>query len=72
MQKQGCTLVLRDVTGKARVYLDERLAAEKADPSKDTVKVSIPAGSGEHVVSVVVEASSTGARAGLGGTITVE
>jgi hypothetical protein len=54
------------------VYLDGRLAAEKADPSKDTVKVSVQAGSGEHVVTVVVEAPSTGARAGLGGTITVE
>jgi beta-galactosidase len=72
MQKQGCTLVFHDVVGKASVFLDGRLAGEKTDSSKGMLRVPIPASNREHALSVVVEASSVGARAGLGGTVTVE
>jgi len=71
-QKEGGTLVLRAVTGKAQVYIDGKLAGEKTTPQRGEMKVPFPAGEGERTVSVLVEAASTGGSAGLGGTVTVE
>jgi beta-galactosidase len=72
MRKAGCQLVLRDVAGKAQVYIDGKLVAEKTDPRTKTLTVAIAPGEGARVLSVLVEAPEAGARAGLGGVATVE
>jgi len=71
-QRSGGTLVLRAVTGKAQVYIDGKLAAEKTTPERGDLRVSFPAGEGERTVSVLVEAAAAGGPAGLGGVVTVE
>jgi beta-galactosidase len=71
-QKSGGRLVLRAVVGKAQVWIDGKLAGEKADPEKQDMTVAFPAKEGERVVSVQIEAPATGRPAGLGGIVTVE
>ena len=72
VQKEGGKLTLRDVTGKAQVWLDGKLAGEKAEAGKQTLTVPLPAGGGERTISVLIEAPALGTPAGLGGTVTVE
>ena len=69
-QKSGGRLVIRDVVGKAQVWIDGKLAGEKANSEKQDMTVAIP--EGERVVSVSIEAPATGKPAGLGGVVTVE
>jgi beta-galactosidase len=71
-QESGGRLVLRAVVGKAQVWIDGKLAGEKADPEKQDMTVAFPAKEGERVVSVQIEAPATGRPAGLGGIVTVE
>jgi beta-galactosidase len=72
MQKSGFYLVLRDVVGKAQVYLDGKLLSEKPDPQRSTLTITVPPSEGARVVSVLVEAPAEGSRAGLGGAVTLE
>jgi beta-galactosidase len=72
VQKSGGRIVLRDVAGKAQVWLDGKLVAEKPDTEQKTISVSIPAGDSERTVSVLIEASAPATPAGLGGVVTVE
>jgi beta-galactosidase len=72
MRKSGFHLVLRDVVGKAQVYLDGKLIHEKSDIEKNTITIAVPPGEGARVVSILIEAPTAGARAGLGGAITLE
>ena len=72
VQKSGGELKLRDISGKAEVWIDGKLAAEKTDASKQNVTVPFPPGNGVRTVSVLIEAPTTGAQAGLGGTVTIE
>jgi beta-galactosidase len=72
MQQQGCQLILRDITGKAQVYVDGKLAAEKADPVKATLTLALAPAEGQRTFTVLIEAPSAGTRAGLGGTVTLE
>lgn len=72
MRKDGCHLILRDVVGKAQVYLDGKLLAEKTDPEKSTLTIPITPGEGERIVSILIEAAAVGARAGLAGPVTLE
>jgi beta-galactosidase len=69
--KAGGKLTLRDVTGKAQVWLDGKLVAEKAEAEKGTIVVPLPPGVREGALSVLIE-TTEGARAGLGGTVSVE
>jgi beta-galactosidase len=70
-QKTGGRLVLRDVVGKAKVFVDGNPAGEKATADKQDITVTLPPGDGERVVSVLIEAEP-GTAAGLGGIVTVE
>jgi beta-galactosidase len=71
-QKSGGRLVLRDVVGKAQVWVDGKLAGEKVDPEKQDMTVAFPGRDGERVVRVLIEAPAAGKPAGLGGIVTVE
>jgi beta-galactosidase len=71
-QKTGGQLLLRDVVGKAQVWVDGKLAGEKAIAGKGDMTVAFPAGGGERTVSVVIEAAAPDEPAGLGGIVTVE
>jgi beta-galactosidase len=64
--------VLRAVSGKAQVYIDGKLAAEKTTPERGDLRVAFPPGEGERTVSILVEAAAAGGPAGLGGVVTVE
>jgi beta-galactosidase len=72
MQKTGGQLTLRDVTGKAQVWIDGKLAGEKTAADKQTFTVPVPAGDGERTVNVLIEIAAPGTQAGLGGTVTAE
>jgi beta-galactosidase len=71
-QKSGGRLVLRDVVGKAQVWIDGKLVAEKVDPEKQDMTIAFPGRDGERVVSILIEAPAVGKPAGLGGIVTVE
>jgi beta-galactosidase len=71
-QKSGGELVLRDVVGKAQVWIDGKLAGEKANAARQDLTVAFPGGEGERIVSVVIEADAVDTPAGLGGIVTIE
>ena len=71
VQKFGGELRLRDVTGKAEVWIDGKLAAEKPDASKVDLTVPFPPSDGVRTVSILIEASTPGGQAGLGGPVTI-
>jgi beta-galactosidase len=71
-QKSGGQLLLRDVVGKAQVWIDGKPAGEKADAGKEDMTVAFPAGDGERIVSILIEAAAPDTPAGLGGIVTVE
>jgi hypothetical protein len=71
-QKTVGQLLLRDVVGKAQVFIDGKLDAEKTEAAKGDITVTFPPGNGERTVGVVIEASSPDEPAGLGGLVTVE
>jgi beta-galactosidase len=72
MQKSGGQLILRNVTGKAQVWIDGKLATEKTDAGRNNITVPFPPGDGERTVNVLIEASAPGTQVGLGGTVTIE
>lgn len=63
---------IRDVVGKAQVYIDVKLVSEKTDSTKNTLTIPILPGEGVRVVSMLIEAPTVGERAGLGGVVTLE
>ena len=71
VRRSGGKMVLRNVVGKAQVWIDGKLAAEKADPARQTL-TGRRAGEGERSVNVLIEIAAPGTPAGLGGTVTVE
>jgi beta-galactosidase len=72
VQKSGGQIKLPDVTGKAQVWIDGKLAGEKTDADKRTFTVPFPPGAGDRTINVLIETSTPGTQAGLGGTVTVE
>lgn len=72
MQREGFHLILRDLVGKARVYIGGKIVSEKADPEKKTLTIAVPPGEGMRVISILIESSAVAERAGLGGTVTLE
>jgi beta-galactosidase len=72
MQKSGGQLILNEVTGKAQVWIDGKLVAEKTDADKKRITVPLAPGEGERMVSVLIEASAPGTQAGVGGTVIAE
>jgi beta-galactosidase len=71
VKTSGGRLVFNELTGKAEVWIDGRLAGEKATEAAASFAVDIPPGDGERLVGLLIEASP-GAHAGLGGDVTVE
>jgi beta-galactosidase len=72
VQRTGGELTLRDVEGKASVWIDGKLAGEKGDAQRKDMNVPWPPGDGERTVSVLVEAAGPEVPAGLGGIVTLE
>lgn len=68
--KAGGRLTLRNVTGRAEVFLNGKLAAEKKDAGRANIELPLPPGLDEATVSVLIEAD--GDHAGLGGAAVVE
>ena len=54
------------------IGIDEKLAGEKGAPEKEDMTVVFPAGDGERMVSILVEAETPDTPSGLGGIVTVE
>lgn len=71
VQKQGGRIVFKSITGKAEVWLDEKLIATKETSEAGQLEVSIPASQGERVLSVIIEVNSD-KQAGLGGAVFIE
>lgn len=72
VQASGGHLIVRDVVGKAQVYLNGKLLAEKTAPERQTLTVALPPAPGERTVNILIEAPAAGTRAGLAGTVTIE
>ncbi len=72
VQKSGGQVKLRDVLGKAQVWIDGELAGEKKDIENRDLTVACDAASGQRTISVLVEAAAPDAPAGLGGDVAVE
>ncbi|MFZ0233302.1 MAG: beta-galactosidase GalA [Candidatus Acidiferrales bacterium] len=72
VQRLGGQVVLRQVAGKAQVWIDGKLLGEKTNAEKKDMTVSCSGGAGERSISVLIEAAAVDAPAGLGGTVTVE
>jgi beta-galactosidase len=72
MQKSGGQLTLRDVTGKAKVWVDGEFVGEKTNAEKGDMIIECPARDGQRTINVLVEAETAAAPAGLGGVVTVE
>lgn len=71
VKKFGGRLVFDDLTGKAEVWIDGRLAGQKPAEARSIFAVDIPPGDGERAVHLLVEAA-LGAQAGFGGDVKVE
>jgi len=71
-RESGGQIVLRDVLGKAQVWVDGKLAGEKMEFERQTVTVPIAAGIGKRTINVLIEAEKSDVPAGLGGAVTVE
>jgi beta-galactosidase len=72
LQKAGGTLTFQNLTGKAQIWLDGKLAGEKTNADRQSFTVPFSPGEGERTVNVLVEVPAPGAQAGLGGTVTIE
>jgi beta-galactosidase len=71
-QQKGGQVILRDVVGKAEVYLDRKLVVTRTEPAKQTIAIPLAPTSGQRTISVLIEAPELGQSAGLGGATTVE
>ncbi|WP_203308592.1 beta-galactosidase GalA [Sphingomonas beigongshangi] len=70
VMRDGGTLTLDNVSGKAEVWIDGRQIARKADPRPAPLTAPVPAGQGERTVVLIVQ-SQAGAVSGVGGSATV-
>jgi beta-galactosidase len=70
VQKNGGQLVFKSITGKAQVWLDNKLLGRKDGSASAPLTVLVPSGDGERMLSVLVE-TQPGKQAGLGGAVVV-
>ncbi|MHC0441068.1 beta-galactosidase GalA [Flavobacterium sp. 3-210] len=70
-QKNGGKIILKNLSGKAEIWLDKTLLAVKNNEISNDFEVQIPAGIGKRELSVLVE-TKDGKPAGLGGLVTIE
>ena len=71
-QRDGGTLILHDVIGKAQVWIDGKIIGERSTSEGADMLVKLAPGVGERQVSVLIEAPVADQPAGLGGLVTVE
>ncbi len=71
-REAGGQILLRDVVGRAEIWLDGERVATKTDEAGRSLTLPLAAGAGPHTLSVVIETTATGAPAGLGGIATIE
>ncbi|MDF2193482.1 beta-galactosidase GalA [Paraflavitalea sp. CAU 1676] len=70
-QKKGGVLTLKNVTGKASLYVDNKLVETKNNPASADMIINIPPATGERILSVLFEAMP-GQRVGIGGVSTMK
>ncbi|MDP4185904.1 MAG: hypothetical protein Q8862_12190, partial [Bacteroidota bacterium] len=69
-QKEGAKIILKDITGKAEVWIDKKQVAVKSTPEKGDMTVTIPPAEGDRELNVLIE-TQQGQKAGLGGVVNV-
>ena len=69
IQKKGGTILFKEISGTAEVWVDQVLAAEKKKSAPAELQVKLPAGT-SHTISVLVN-SGGAAKAGLSGVVVV-
>jgi beta-galactosidase len=69
-RKNGGKLILKAVTGKAEIWLDNKLVATKSTTESADILVTFPASANEQKLNVLIE-TEKGQKAGLGGVVTV-
>ncbi|TWI94807.1 beta-galactosidase [Mucilaginibacter frigoritolerans] len=67
----GGTVILKDVTGSAEVYLDEKLVKVKTSKTKADIEVKFVPGNTEHQLNILIK-SSPDSKAGLAGTVIID
>lgn len=70
-QNNGGSIILKNLTGKAEVWLDKKLLAVKNGEGPSDFSVQFPSGKGKRELSILIETSS-GKPGGLGGLVTIE
>jgi beta-galactosidase len=70
-QKAGGTILLKKIEGKAEIWLDKKLVATKTTFEGADMTIALPAGPGEHTISILIE-NEPDARSGPGGVVTVK
>lgn len=71
ISKQGGELIFNDMVGKAQIWIDGELAAEKTEAAQKSLSVSLPSGNAERDIAVLIEARP-GSKAGIGGSVIVK
>jgi beta-galactosidase len=69
--KKGGIIVLKGISGKAEIWLDNEKAAIKSSSEKGDLTVKFPSKDGERKLTVITEGNK-GGKVGLGGTVSVE
>jgi beta-galactosidase len=70
-QKAGGLITLKNVTGKAEVWLNKQRIATKTTAAPEDLAVKLPPGAGEKTLSILIE-GEPGQGAGLGGIVNVK
>lgn len=69
-QKAGAKIILKNVSGKAEVWVDKQLVGTKTTEESADFEVTIPAKEGSREINVLIE-TEKGKPAGLGGIVSV-
>ena len=69
-QNKGAKMILKNVTGKAEVWIDKQLLMTKNDSETADMEVLIPGKEGVREINVLIEAEP-GKPAGISGAVTV-
>ncbi len=67
-QKNGAKLFFKNLTGKAQIYLDQKLIYTKTSFATEDVNVNIPASQNEQKLNVLIETENN-TKAGFGGWV---
>jgi beta-galactosidase len=67
----GGTILLESVTGKAEIWLDNKLVVTKSTFEKEDINVPMPPSATSRTLTVLIEAEK-GKKAGIGGVVKVK